>query len=100
MNRPLHRDTAAPVAERPAPVREPAAPAPVPVRAVTWRSVLLGLLLIPPNAYWLVRMERVRYSAQPTTISLTQVRAVSPPTGSGEMSFHGNLLRSRTGSGP
>src|SRR5213592_5155827 len=41
-----------------------------PPRAVTWRSLLLGLLLIPLNAYWLVQMERVRYSAHPTTVSL------------------------------
>jgi hypothetical protein len=37
---------------------------------VTWRSILIGTLLIPPNAYWVVQMERVRYSAHPTTISL------------------------------
>lgn len=39
-------------------------------RAVTLRAVLLGLLLLPLNAYWLVMMERVRYSAHPTTVSL------------------------------
>jgi hypothetical protein len=39
-------------------------------RAVTWRSLLLALLLIPANSYWLVQMERVRYSSHPTTISL------------------------------
>src|SRR3954463_12332104 len=38
--------------------------------AVTWRSALLSLLLIPLNAYWLVQMELIRYSAHPTTISL------------------------------
>lgn len=38
--------------------------------AVTWRSVGLGVLLIPLNAYWLIQMERIRYSAHPTTISL------------------------------
>lgn len=38
--------------------------------AVTWRSVLLCLLLLPINAYWVVQMEVVRYSAHPTTISL------------------------------
>jgi hypothetical protein len=70
MNRPLRREPAARVAERPAPALERAAPAEAPASAVTWRSVLLGLLLIPPNAYWLVQMERVRYSAHPTTISL------------------------------
>ncbi len=30
----------------------------------------MSLLLIPANAYWLVQMERVRYSAHPTTVSL------------------------------
>src|SRR5438105_5207607 len=39
-------------------------------KAVTWRSVLLCLLLLPINAYWVVQMEIVRYSAHPTTISL------------------------------
>jgi len=40
------------------------------VRAVTWRSVLAALVLLPLNAYWVVQMEVVRYSAHPTTISL------------------------------
>lgn len=44
-------------------------PAPPP-RTVTLRAVLLGLLLMPPNAYWIVQMESVRYSAHPTTLSL------------------------------
>lgn len=39
-------------------------------RAVTWRSVILCLLLLPINSYWVVQMEIVRYSAHPTTISL------------------------------
>ena len=39
-------------------------------RAVTWRSILLCLLLLPINSYWVVQMEVVRYSAHPTTISL------------------------------
>ncbi|MBI3922383.1 MAG: hypothetical protein HY318_13260 [Armatimonadetes bacterium] len=37
---------------------------------VTWRSLLLGILLIPPNAYWICEMEIVRYQAHPTTVSL------------------------------
>jgi hypothetical protein len=41
-----------------------------PGKAVTWRSLLIALILIPINAYWVVQMERVRYSAHPTTISL------------------------------
>lgn len=39
-------------------------------KAVTLRSVLLCLFLLPVNAYWVVQMEIVRYSAHPTTISL------------------------------
>jgi len=39
-------------------------------KAVTWKSVLLCLILLPVNAFWLVQMEVVRYSAHPTTISL------------------------------
>ena len=39
-------------------------------KAVTWRSVLLCLLLLPINSFWVVQMEVVRYSAHPTTISL------------------------------
>ncbi len=39
-------------------------------RAVTWRSVLICLILLPINAYWVVQMEVIRYSAHPTTISL------------------------------
>jgi len=56
------------------PVPEPgvqAAPAAMPrAKAVTWRSVLTALVLLPINAYWVVQMEVVRYSAHPTTISL------------------------------
>jgi len=37
---------------------------------VTWRSVGLGVVLIPVNAYWVVQMEIIRYSAHPTTVSL------------------------------
>ena len=38
--------------------------------AITWRSLLVAAVLIPGNAYWLVQMEIVRYSAHPTTVSL------------------------------
>src|SRR5438874_2420185 len=40
------------------------------VRAVTFRSCMVALILLPINAYWVVQMEVVRYSAHPTTISL------------------------------
>lgn len=39
-------------------------------RAVTWKSVLLCLILLPINSWWVVQMEVIRYSAHPTTISL------------------------------
>ena len=41
-----------------------------PLRGVTWRSVGLAVILMPLNAYWLIQMEIVRYSAHPTTVSL------------------------------
>ncbi len=39
-------------------------------RGVTWRSVLLGLLLIPPNCIWVVQVEIVHYSGHPTCLSV------------------------------
>ena len=39
-------------------------------RSVTARAVLLGVLLLPVNAYWVICMELMRYSAHPTTLSL------------------------------
>src|SRR5579883_810674 len=39
-------------------------------RSFTWRAFLLGTVLLPANAYWVVQMESVRYSAHPTTIAL------------------------------
>ena len=38
--------------------------------AVTWRSILIGLLLIPPNVFWVIEVECVWHSGHPTTISL------------------------------
>lgn len=37
---------------------------------VTPRSLVVGLILLPVNAYWVTRMEVFRYSGHPTTISL------------------------------
>ncbi|HEY3331013.1 MAG TPA: DUF6785 family protein [Capsulimonadaceae bacterium] len=34
------------------------------------RAIVLGLLLLPVNALWVVNMEFTRYSAHPTTVSL------------------------------
>ncbi|MGI4789106.1 MAG: DUF6785 family protein [Janthinobacterium lividum] len=45
-------------------------PVPLPPRSVTPRALLLGLALMPFNAYWVIMMENIRYSAHPTTISL------------------------------
>ena len=41
-----------------------------PRKSVTFRAVIIALLLIPLNAYWVVSMELIRYSAHPTTLSL------------------------------
>ena len=37
---------------------------------VSWRAIALGLILIPVNCYWIVHIELVQFSAQPTTVSL------------------------------
>lgn len=39
-------------------------------RGVTTRAVLVGLLLLPFNAYWVTLMEVIRYEGHPTTVSL------------------------------
>jgi hypothetical protein len=41
-----------------------------PERGVTLRAVSLGALLIPINAFWIVRLERVMFGPYPSTISL------------------------------
>lgn len=46
----------------------PASPTPNP--GVTWRSLLLALLLIPPNCWWVIEVEIVHYSGHPTCLSL------------------------------
>jgi len=40
------------------------------MRGVTWRSVGVGLALIPANTYWLTQIEVVRTGGYPTTASL------------------------------
>jgi len=37
---------------------------------VTWRAILVGLVLIPINSYWIFMCEIIRYQGHPTTISL------------------------------
>jgi len=39
-------------------------------RGVTSRSILIGALLAPLNAFWVVRLERVLFGPYPSTISL------------------------------
>ena len=48
----------------------PAPLTPARARSVTPRALLLGMALMPVNAYWVILMENIRYSAHPTTISL------------------------------
>ena len=38
------------------------------MKNITWRAVLAGLILIRINAYWIVLIETVYYSAHSTTI--------------------------------
>jgi hypothetical protein len=45
------------------------APKPTP-RKFRWRLLVLLLILIPANAYWVILSEVVRYAGHPTTISL------------------------------
>ena len=43
---------------------------PKPSSPVSWRSIAIGLFLIPINCYWITYIELVQYSAQPTIVSL------------------------------
>ena len=43
---------------------------PKPSSSVGWRSIAIGLILIPINCYWITYIELVQYSAQPTIVSL------------------------------
>ncbi len=43
---------------------------PLPKSGVTARAVLLALVLMPFNAWWIMQMELIRYSGHPTTISV------------------------------
>ena len=57
----------------PTPVQTPSPPAavvPAQPRLLSWKGVLLGALLIWPNAMWVQEMEIIRGSAHPTTVSL------------------------------
>jgi hypothetical protein len=39
-------------------------------QGVTWRSLLIGSLLIPPNAYWIIQLELVWGGTYPSVITL------------------------------
>ena len=41
-----------------------------PPSSVGWRSIAIGIILIPLNCYWITYIELVQYSAQPTIVSL------------------------------
>ena len=41
-----------------------------PSSSVGWRSIAIGIILIPLNCYWITYIELVQYSAQPTIVSL------------------------------
>ncbi len=41
-----------------------------PLSSIGWRSIAIGLILIPINCYWITYIELVQYSAQPTIVSL------------------------------
>src|SRR5207249_9074848 len=62
----------APPPERPASAerRALAAPGESPGRALSARVLLLALVLIPLNCYWIIQMERVRAGPYVTSISL------------------------------
>ncbi|MDE0553417.1 MAG: hypothetical protein OXI24_04330, partial [Candidatus Poribacteria bacterium] len=42
----------------------------VPAHGVTLKSILIAVILIPINCYWVIEMEVIRYSGHPVTISL------------------------------
>ena len=41
-----------------------------PSSPIGWRSIAIGIILIPLNCYWITYIELVQYSAQPTIVSL------------------------------
>ncbi|HEX3000024.1 MAG TPA: DUF6785 family protein, partial [Armatimonadota bacterium] len=46
------------------------APCPSTRNGITWRGILIGALLIPPNCYWIFMVEGIWHSGHPTCISL------------------------------
>ena len=45
-------------------------PSCIPAHGVTLKSILIAVILIPINCYWVIEMEVIRYSGHPVTISL------------------------------
>jgi len=41
----------------------------VAVAGLPWRAVVIGFLLLLPNAYWVTMMELVRYAGHPSNIA-------------------------------
>ena len=39
-------------------------------RTIRWTAILIGILLIPLNSWWIMQMEAVYYSAHSTVFSL------------------------------
>ena len=37
---------------------------------ITWRSIILGAILIPPNSYWIMYVEGIWHTGHPTAMSL------------------------------
>ena len=40
----------------------------IPAHGVTLKSILIAVILIPINCYWVIEMEVIRYSGHPVTI--------------------------------
>ncbi len=60
-------------AQRPAPPENPSPPLAVetaPLRGITWRALLIGLLLVVPNAYWITVVEVRWYTLDGTSLPL------------------------------
>jgi len=43
---------------------------PPPLAVVTWRSIIIGLVLIPLNTYWIMTVEGIWHSGHPTAMSI------------------------------
>src|SRR5436305_12929452 len=70
---PSTRSTTAPREPTPRPAPHGVIPPPAPAaagRALSGRVVMLMLVLIPLNCYWIIQMERVRQGPYVTSISL------------------------------